>query len=62
MHQNEKPRACPGCGRARSTCWHLPCLYLEIVLRRGGRAVESWVRAGVPGELRSGVSVERRAP
>lgn len=41
-----KIKPCPGCNRDRKSCWTMPCLYLEIVLRRGKAATGSWLRAG----------------
>jgi hypothetical protein len=38
------PKPCPGCGRARSTCWVMPCLYLEQLRARGPAAVDRWLR------------------
>lgn len=47
-----KPRPCSGCRRPRSTCWVMPCLYLEMLLqrdsgsKRGEARLAQWVRAG----------------
>lgn len=37
---------CPGCNRARSECWLLPCLYLETILAKGPDAVARWAKPG----------------
>ena len=44
--QMSKRKPCPGCERPRSVCWIMPCLYLELVLARGRRAVKRWAQAG----------------
>ena len=54
-----KPVPCRGCGRDRRTCWTMPCLSLEIIKKRGPRAVAKWIRACLPAHLRAGVRVER---
>lgn len=41
-----KLKPCPGCGRARSTCWIMPCLHLEVVIERGPKAVARWGKPG----------------
>lgn len=44
-------RPCPWCGRARSTCWVMPCLELSLLLERAPsspadeRRLASWARA-----------------
>lgn len=57
---SDEPQPCRGCGRDRRACWALPCMHLEYVKARGERAVQVWVRAGLPAELRDKVVVEKR--
>jgi hypothetical protein len=40
-----KAPACPDCGRRPSECWTMPCLGLEIAMRKGYRAMLAWSKA-----------------
>jgi len=36
---------CRGCGRHPRVCWVLPCLLMELAIRRGKWAVKAWLES-----------------